>query len=368
LSDLSEDAWLVGSDDREDCTVALKVIQWYTGSMGAIQVEMLHRDPAYQLVGAVAHSAAKHGQDAGEVAGIGRIGVSITSDVDEALAIDADCVLINGNTLEPDLLDRILRSGKNVVTISGAYDLDGEPEQAQLEAAAIAGGVTLTGGGNMPGMLQDVVPLFMSGYSTDVRRIWARERNCHDMYASYTTMSAFYGQPMPPADQLAAAIGTSVPNGIYRQAANLCAKAYGLELSDFQLTNYEVVAADHDITMPGTGVHIPQGTVAGSRFEYTGFVEGEPWHVLEMEFTAELGLGPGWKESLDTPEFDIRIDGDPSQWVTWGCGGILPLIRLNAARMVNLVGPVVAAEPGCRTILEVPAGGAGVVTTRAFPR
>jgi len=345
-----------------------KVIQWYTGTMGALQVEMLHRDPAYELVGVVAHSDEKHGRDAGEVAGIGPIGVRITSNVDQALATEADCVLINGNSLEPDLLERILRSGKNVVTISGAYDLDGEPDQAQLEAAALEGGVSLTGGGNMPGLLQDVLPLFMSGYTTDVRRIWARERNCHDWYGSYATMSAFYGHPMPTADEVRAQIGTSVPNGIYRQSANLCAKAFGLALSDFQLTDCEVVPAPHDITMPGTGVQIAKGTVAGSRFEYTGFIHGEPWHILEMEFTAELGLGPRWKDSLDQPEFDVHVDGDPPMQVTWGCGGIVNLIRLNAARMVNLIQPLVAAAPGCRTILELPAGGAGVLTTRAFPR
>jgi 2,4-diaminopentanoate dehydrogenase len=336
--------------------------------MGAMQVAMLHRDPAYELVGVVAHSDEKHGKDAGEAVGIGPIGVTITSDIDEALAIDAQCVLINGNSLQPDLLDRILRSGKNVVTISGAYDLDGEPFQDQLEAAALAGGATLTGGGNMPGLLQDVLPLFMSGYTTDVRQIWARERNCHDWYASYGTMSAFYGNPMPSDEEVKARIGSTVPQGIHRQAANLCAKAFGLALSDFKLTNYEVVAAPHDITMPGTGVYIAKGTVAGSRFEYTGFVDGEPWHVLEMEFTAELGLGPQWKQNLDLPEFDVRVDGDPPLQVTWGCGGIVNLIRLNAARMVNLVEPVIAAAPGCRTILELPAGGAGVLTTRAIVR
>ncbi|MBV9509874.1 MAG: hypothetical protein JO303_06295 [Caulobacteraceae bacterium] len=338
-----------------------RVIQWYTGAMGALQVGLLHRDPTFNLVGVVAYSADKHGLDAGEVAGIGPIDLSITADVDEALAIEADVVLINGNTLQPELLERILRSGKNVVTISGAYDLTEEPEYERLEAAALAGGVSLTGGGNMPGLLNDVLPLFMSGYTSGVQRIWTRERNCHDVYASYATMAAFYGHPPPSDEQIAGMIGASSRTGIYFQAARLCARAFGLELSDFQLTNFEVATAPRDIDMPGTGVRIAKGTVAARRYEYTGFVDGKPWHSVEMEFTAELGLGPQWKSDPAEPEFLVRVDGDPPLEVTWGCGGILNLIKLNAARMVNLASALIAAKPGCRTILDLPSGAAGVL-------
>ena len=343
-----------------------RAIQWYTGSMGALQLALLHRDPTFELVGVVAYSGAKHGLDAGEVAGIGRIGMPITADVDQALAIEADVVLINGNTLQPKLIERILRSGKNVVTISGAYELTEEPDYEGLQAAALAGGASLTGGGNMPGLLNDVLPLFMSGYTSGVKRIWTRERNTHDLYGSHATMSAFYGNPPPDAEQIAAQIGRSTRTGIYYQAAKLCARAFGLELSDFKLTNYEVGAAPHDIVMPATGVRIAKGTVAASRYEFTGFVDGEPWQSVEMEFTAELGLGPQWKSNPSEPEFVVKVEGDPPLEVTWGCGGIVNLIKLNAARMVNLAPAVIAAKPGCRTILDLPCGAAGVLSTRAF--
>ena len=49
---------------------------------------------------------------------------------------------------------RILRSGKNVVNILGGYNLNTPltPERDMLDEAAKAGGVSITGGGNMPGM------------------------------------------------------------------------------------------------------------------------------------------------------------------------------------------------------------------------
>jgi len=345
-----------------------RVIQWYTGHMGAIQVEMLMRDPAHELVGVVAYTDAKAGLDAGDVAGIGPIGIKITADIDEALAIPADVVLINGNTFQPDLLDRILRSGKNVITISGAYDMTEEPDYPQLEAAAQAGGVTLTGGGNMPGLLNDVLPLFMTGYSSQVRRIWTRERNCHSEYRSRTMMQRFFGGPVPSPEEIAATLGPSPRRGYYFQAARLCARAFGLELSDFNLTKYEVAPAPHDFTMPGSGVFVAKGTAAALRYEYTGYVDGVPWHSVEMEFTATpTGLDPQWRSDPDEREFNVRIEGDPPLEVTFGCGGFLNLIRLNAARMINLIGPTIAAEPGCRTMLELPCGSSGVLATTGGP-
>ena len=167
-------------------------------------------------------------------------------------------------------------------------------------------------------------------------------------------MIGYGADPDAPADPDAAAAMAQRSLVLYGQAAHLCATALGVQLSDFALSNYERVLATEDIHLPASGFTIKKGTVAGSRLEYTGYVEGEPWHVLEMEFTADVGLGPGWRADLDEPEFTIRIDGDPPQEVTWGTFGLPNLIRLNAVRMVNMVGPIVRAAPGCRTILDMP--------------
>src|SRR5690606_27111245 len=80
-----------GAAAMERGRAIVRVIQWYTGSMGAIQIEMLLRDRVHQLVGVVAHSPEKIGMDAGEVAGIGRIGLPIVG-VETGLAIEADVV------------------------------------------------------------------------------------------------------------------------------------------------------------------------------------------------------------------------------------------------------------------------------------
>ena len=71
----------------------LRVIQWATGSVGKHSVAAVQRHPDLELVGALVYSDAKAGRDVGDVCGIGPIGVQTTTDVDEIIALDADCVL-----------------------------------------------------------------------------------------------------------------------------------------------------------------------------------------------------------------------------------------------------------------------------------
>ena len=69
-----------------------RVIQWATGSIGQIAIRHFAGNPTFELVGVFVTSDAKDGVDAGEVAGIGPLGVTCTTDRDAVLALDADCV------------------------------------------------------------------------------------------------------------------------------------------------------------------------------------------------------------------------------------------------------------------------------------
>lgn len=106
-----------------------------------------------ELVGALAFSEEKAGRDVGEIARIGEIGVIATTDVDEILALDADCVLYHaqGDWNPPVALDdicRILASGKNVV--STAVTVWIEPRSSTEDAVTVLRRTTQTGLGRSP--------------------------------------------------------------------------------------------------------------------------------------------------------------------------------------------------------------------------
>ena len=96
-----------------------RVIQWATGGVGRAAIEGVLGHPDLELVGCWVHSDAKAGRDVGELVGREPIGVPATDDVDEVLALDADCVIYAPLLADPPTVARLLRSGKNVVTPVG---------------------------------------------------------------------------------------------------------------------------------------------------------------------------------------------------------------------------------------------------------
>src|SRR5258708_39385926 len=97
----------------------LRVAVWSTGGIGAIAVRAVDENPYTDLVGVWVPSADKAGRDAGEIVGIGPIGVTATNDADELIALRPDCVVYTANGPErdaaavPDYV-RLLEAGINV--------------------------------------------------------------------------------------------------------------------------------------------------------------------------------------------------------------------------------------------------------------
>ena len=59
-----------------------RVVQWTTGNVGRRALRAIAANPQLELVGCYAWSADKVGRDAGELAGIEKIGVPATNDVE----------------------------------------------------------------------------------------------------------------------------------------------------------------------------------------------------------------------------------------------------------------------------------------------
>ncbi len=65
---------------------AFRVVVWSTGGIGTIAVRAVSENPDTDLVGDWVHSPEKVGRDAGEIVGMGPIGVTATDDADELIA------------------------------------------------------------------------------------------------------------------------------------------------------------------------------------------------------------------------------------------------------------------------------------------
>ena len=73
--------------------MAIKVIQWATGTIGTAALKEIIRHPDTELVGLKVYSPAKNGLDAGDLCGMPKTGVRATTSTEEILKLDADVVL-----------------------------------------------------------------------------------------------------------------------------------------------------------------------------------------------------------------------------------------------------------------------------------
>jgi hypothetical protein len=80
-----------------------RVAHWGTGATGSFALRGILADPALELVGLHVTNPEKVGRDAGEPAGIARVGVAATSDVEALLDLQPDCLLYAGSGADREL-------------------------------------------------------------------------------------------------------------------------------------------------------------------------------------------------------------------------------------------------------------------------
>ncbi|MFN8025611.1 MAG: dihydrodipicolinate reductase [Acidimicrobiia bacterium] len=339
-----------------------KVIQWATGSIGQISIRHFAENPIYELVGAYVTSEAKHGQDAGTVAGIDPLGVACSMDKEEILALDADCVNYAPLYIDIDDICAILRSGKNIVTPVGfAYPKARDPEQtARIEAACQEGGTSLHGSGIHPGYIGDVFALTGARLMSRIDKLVVTEIYLlakHPSYEMNFPGLGFGRDPVECVEDPSPIIKNM--EEIFLESMVLLADGLGLEPEryDYQL---EVAVANKDLTVKSG--FIPKGTVAGMKHVWSAIVDGEAKLVFQSYARMDDDITPQFEHS-GRNKYIVELIGDQSTRFTLEpfdtdmSGDIGYTGRVwTALSAVNMIPQVVDAPAGIRTHLDLPLG------------
>ena len=92
-----------------------RVVLWGTGAIGSeLLTAILDHRPDLQIAGARVYSPDKNGADIATVLDRSPIGVTATTDVEEILALDADCVLYTPRNTSIDEVCATWRAGKTL--------------------------------------------------------------------------------------------------------------------------------------------------------------------------------------------------------------------------------------------------------------
>lgn len=337
-----------------------RVVQWATGGVGRAAIEAVLQHPDLELAGCWVHSAAKDGVDVGELIGQDPVGVDASSDVDAVLAIDADCAIYSPLMADPNIIDRILGSGCNVVTPLGWF-YPPQDERRRVDEVCRAAGVSLHGTGIHPGGITEHFPLITSSLSGSITHVRAEEFSDIRTYGAPDVIRDWmlFGATPEHAKTsiMIAALGAGFGQSVWMVADQL-----GFDLERELRTTHEVAVATAPIDSP-IGV-IEPGLVAAQRFRWEGLVDGEPVVTAAVNWLmGDDDLDPPWRFGPEGERFEVEVTGDPGTKVTFKKlhppsieEGLRrnPGIVATAMHCVNAVPYVVEAPPGLLTYLDLP--------------
>jgi 2,4-diaminopentanoate dehydrogenase len=352
---------VMGSSSQPDRLLPLsdkvyRVVQWATGRIGAAALRGLIRSSQFDVVGVYVHSAGKDGKDAGEICGLGPIGVLATSDPAKIIALEPDCIVAVPEGANVDDMCRFLAAGINIVTSRvdylDPYSMD-QQVRARIETACALGGATIHASGCSPGFSSEALPLVLTSMSRSMDCLTIDEyadipASCPDVQ-----VTDVMGFGRKPGREFDAGLLDHIGHG-FRQSLNVLARALGIEI-DKTVVEGETANARQRFLLPG-GTPIEAGTVAAQRITVTAMRGTEPvlrfrlnWHcTLDLDTNWEMRR-TGWKIRIDgeTPlDAEISFPISPERWSP-------AMAELTANRVINAVPFVCEAPAGIATTIDL---------------
>jgi len=345
-----------------------RIAVWSTGAVGSLVLRAAHRRPDIDVSAVWVHNDAKAGRDAGELVGLGPIGVITSTDIDAVLATGPECVVYTASGPEMDAVnvpvyEVLLRAGVNVVTVSSpglVYPPAWDAEMtAALTSAALAGGASLYASGVEPGFVGDQLVAVLATASDTITAIRTQEIFRYDTYANEFLMFDVFGFGRPldstPLMQFAGS-----QQHAWGPPVHYVAAALGITLDEIRET-YERCETPRDLHVAAG--FIPAGSCGAIRMETIGVVDGRDVIIIEHVNRMAADLAPDWPDAARDGTYRIVIEGSPTMTceLTFGNGddtsddgasehGMVA----TAMRLLNAVPHVVAAPPGLACSLELP--------------
>jgi hypothetical protein len=323
---------------------SVKLVQYGIGPIGVEVAKYALQKQGVKFVGAVDIDPAKVGKDLGELTIGKKIGVRITNDAKDLLAKTKPDIVLHSTgsylkDVKPQLLE-IANAGANIISTCEelAYPYLKRPRVAkEIDAKARRMKVTILGTGVNPGFVMDTLVLTSTGVCQDVKRVKAsRIQN-----ASYRRLpfQKKIGAGLTPAEFETRIVGGTIKHVGFPESIAMIAAGLGWKLDRIEET-IEPKLAEQPVG--SEFLKVEPGQVAGLNQTASGIIDDE--RVIVLNLQAYLGC--------PDPKEWIVIDGQPPIDLTVK-GGIHGDIA-TAAVIVNCIPRVLNAEPGFKTMKDLP--------------
>jgi len=329
----------------------IRVLQWGVGAMGGGMARLMLEKPGLTIVAAVDGRPEYAGRDLGEVLGVGRrLGVAVTNEPEAALDSERVDVVTLATTSWarqqlPDLR-RVLGAGINCISIAEEM-ADPEAQSpalaAEIDALARKKGVSVLGTGVNPGFVLDLLVIVLTGGCHSVERIEASRVN--DLSPYGPTVMATQGVGVTPeAFQAGVADGSIVGHVGFPESIRMISEAIGLGVDRVEQSREPIIS---NVRRETPHVTVEPGMVAGCAHIGVGY-RGEK-EVVRLVHPQQIHPH---LEDQDTGDY-IHVHGVPEVHMA-----IRPEIAGGLSTIgiaVNMIPHVVAASPGLKRMIDLPA-------------
>lgn len=322
---------------------SIDILQIGLGPLGRKMITFLAERPVFRLVSTVDSNASLVGKDAGELCGLPRTGITVTSDLKKAAADSkphiAIVTTVSGIKRISPLILETLALGIPVATTCEelSYPWITAPEEAAaLHACAAANNVAVLATGVNPGFLMDLLPVTLTAACKNVDKVIVRRFQNAEFRRVPFQKKIGAGLSLDEFEKKRKE-GTLRHVGL-TESIHMIADRFGWNLEKTTEELSPVIAAARIETRD---LVIEPGYASGVRQIGRGFVNGRGKIILE--FQADVGE----KEPVDS----IEIQGEPS-FVSSIPGGINGDIA-TCAITLNALPRVLEARPGLHTMTDI---------------
>jgi hypothetical protein len=325
--------------------MAIKVLMYGLGPIGAAVARQLASRKGFQIVGAVDIDRAKVGLDLGEVIGLGKkLKVRITNDVNGAIKSGKPdvAVLCTSSSLKKVMpqIEGVLK--KKVAIVSTTEELSypvgkNRALAKKIDALAKKAKVAVVGTGVNPGFAMDALPITLTGISERVDSI--RVDRVQDARSRRLPFQQKIGSGLNKEQFAQKVKDGSVRHVGLAESVQMIADSMGWKLD--KVTD-EIQPKIAEKAVESELIAVDPGYVCGIIQDGIGYMKGKPVITLHME--AYLGA----PESFDA----VTVEGNPR--ITSKVSGGLHGDIATASITVNSIPKILRVSPGLRTMADMP--------------
>lgn len=330
----------------------VKVVIWGFGAMGSGMARVLLNKKGVEIVGVCDRNEERIGKDMYEVLGVergDRKPVIINPNIEEVLTEGCcDVCLCATDSFTKAAFPRLkfaLEKKVNVISTAEemAYPQAQNPDlAAELDKIAKENGVTILGTGINPGLIMDLLVVCLTGCMTDVEYIQAKRVNSLSPFGPAVMEEQGVGITVEEFNK-GVEEGTLAGHVGFAESVKMIADAIGWKVEKFEQQMAPIVTSVDRKSKYGFAA---AGNVAGVNMTGQGYVDGEVKidmiHPQQIEPEMEGTYTGDYITIKGTPEVNMSIKPE----VEGGLGTI--------AMCVNMIPHVINADPGLKTMIDLP--------------